>query len=173
MKALMVDIEAFTTAEKKASIIQIGWAVFEPFSRKGTLVGSGKMNTVPPKESKFDLETCLWWLAQGEVARLSVASANRLPLKTALAQLCGIYRSYECEQVWARGVKYDIGNIEYWMRKMSLAPPWAYNQVRDSRSCTDINKPERNLEFWPEHDAEADASYQAMCVIQHFKRELE
>jgi hypothetical protein len=91
-------------------------------------------------------------------------------LGIALDRLTDIYEAYKCEQAWAKGVLYDISNIESWMHSYNIKPPWAFNEVRDSRNTVDMSRPDRDLTLYPEHDAQLDACYQALCVMDHYRR---
>lgn len=164
---IMIDLETLDVTPT-ATILTIGAVKFDPF-------GDDFNN---PKCEKFyvrvDVDSCdrhgatvsqstLDWWAQQEKAAQDEAfdPANRISIEDAMAQLYKF--CWGAKRVWSHGAGFDIPICEFYFRKTGKAIPWAFWEVRCTRTLFDIGiNPNRPPVL--KHHALEDAWNQAVGV---------
>lgn len=164
---IMIDLETLDVTPT-ATILTIGAVKFDPFG--------DEIND--PKCDKFyvrvDVDSCDalgctvsqstldWWAQQSSAAQEEAFDpANRISVQDAMAQLYKF--AWGAKRVWAHGAGFDIPICENLYRKVGKAIPWAFWDVRDTRTLFDIGiNPNRPPVL--KHHALEDAWNQAVGV---------
>lgn len=130
MNRMMVDLET-TGLRRGSAILTIGVVVFNPQN----ICAQHLMRCNPVGYINFD--TVKWWFDQSREAIEDawLADEGRKDLQDNLNDLADIYHSWECAEVWSHGSDFDITtHLSYWYEHYSIATPWSYRQVRDTRT---------------------------------------
>lgn len=164
---IMIDLETLDVTPT-ATILTIGAVKFDPFG--------DELND--PKCDKFyvrvDVDSCDalgctvsqatldWWAQQSAAAQEEAFDPeNRISIQDAMAQLYKF--SWGAKRVWSHGAGFDIPICENLYRKIGKAIPWAFWDVRDTRTLFDIGiNPTRPPVL--KHHALEDAWNQAVGV---------
>jgi hypothetical protein len=169
---LSVDLETLGT-EPGCVITQIGLCAFN--SRDvGASVKSAYLIRVDP-QSCLDLgmhvswSTISWWLRQEEAARMFMAEAGGAPLSVALSH-AGNFMAEHFDlkefKIWGHGATFDVSLLNEAYRLCKLPVPWAFRNVRDTRTLIDLRPCDgawRKVEGTA-HNAADDALAQAEWV---------
>lgn len=164
---LMIDLETLDTTPT-ASILTIGAVKFDPF---GDEVNDPKANKF---YVKVDLDSCdriglttsnatiEWWSQQSQAAQDEAFDpTGRIQIEDAMHQLFKF--SQGAKRVWSHGAAFDIPICEHIFRKVGRAIPWAFWEVRCTRTLFDIGiNPHRPPVL--KHHALEDAWNQAVGV---------
>lgn len=192
MQHVSVDLETLSTC-KRAAILSIGAVRFEPL---GSMVPSGVSNTF---YKNVDLQSCLdfglepdgktfyWWLQQSTTARQALSQPPPVALDEALLAFAMWLRNTtrylgtdnDDQTIYWCHENFDAPVLEEAFRACKLTLPWSRRDWRDIRTLLDCadgfayqGKPsilttvERTE---TEHDALADATYQARVIQAAFK----
>jgi hypothetical protein len=99
--------------------------------------------SIPDQEAlglESDPATETWWAQQDTVAR-AMSLANPLPLASALPYI-GQWIAWAAGgtdfQIWCQGANFDCPLLEEVYRRAGLQAPWAFWQVRDTRTLYDL-----------------------------------
>ena len=164
---IMIDLETLDVTPT-ATILTIGAVKFDPF-------GDDVNN---PKCEKFyvrvDVDSCDklgatvsqstldWWAQQEKAAQDEAFDPNgRIDIADAMAQLYKF--CWGAKRVWSHGAGFDVPICEFYFRKTGKAIPWAFWEVRCTRTLFDIGiNPHRPPVL--KHHALEDAWNQAVGV---------
>lgn len=167
----MIDVE--TLGDGPTSLIlSIGAVEFNPNS---DLIGEGfhcylEIDSCLKAGLTVDASTICWWMTQSEEARNIFNQQHQsLSLHTALyAFKQYIMGKSSAPIVWANGTNFDMPILENAFRKVGVATPWEYYNVRDYRTVKSALALElfEMLRVKPEvkHDAYHDALAQAQTL---------
>ncbi|MBP0998431.1 3'-5' exoribonuclease [Serratia fonticola] len=173
MNHLMLDLETMGTGTY-APIISIGAVFFDPstgnigkeFSVNVSLESSMRHRARP------DASTILWWMDQGEEAKLSLKD-NPHELSSALADFSNFITenaNQKFVQVWGNGASFDCVILRSSYTLTGQTAPWQWWNDRDVRTIVELGKvigfdPKKDMPFdGARHNALADAKHQAKYV---------
>jgi len=109
--------------------------------------------------------TLAWWLGQDDTAQQQLTGGE--PLGRALADFNDFVRG--AERVWANSPSFDLRILEAAMDAVGITPAWEYYEERDFRTLKNLpGTPD--VERHNEHDALADAEYQAEVAARTLER---
>ena len=164
---IMIDLETLDVTPT-ATILTIGAVKFDPFGD----------DVKYPKCEKFyvrvDVDSCDklgatvsqstldWWAQQEKAAQDEAFDPNgRIDIADAMAQLYKF--CWGAKRVWSHGAGFDVPICEFYFRKTGKAIPWAFWEVRCTRTLFDIGiNPHRPPVL--KHHALEDAWNQAVGV---------
>lgn len=171
---LMIDLETLDTSPT-ATVLTIGAVKFDPFA------DDSKNPSWETFYVKVDIDSCdklgctvsdatiAWWGNQSAEAQEEAFSANnRVPIDDALAQLFKFARG--SKRVWSHGAGFDVIICEHLFRKVGRSIPWAFWEVRDTRTLFDLGINPNRAKVTA-HNALEDAKDQTLGV-QHIMRSL-
>lgn len=166
---IMVDIETLGT-RPGAAILSIGAVVFAPYDdlvplRDTFLVHIDLASALA--SGSVDAATLRWWLLQDAAARAE-AFSGEVDVDTALRRLnqwWPLPMAGHLPPVWANDPAFDLVLLEQAYARRGYDAPWTYREHRSCRTLKaltpDAAVPQRD---GGEHQALADAQYQATCV---------
>lgn len=140
---VMVDLETMGN-KAGAPVLEIGACAFDLergiFSNFAERVS---LNSCMAAGLKPDADTILWWMRQGEEARMAIAGKaveeKALGLREALERFALWYASEAGENptVWGKGASFDPVLLRAAYDAAGLAHPWAYWQERCHRTMVE------------------------------------
>jgi DNA polymerase III epsilon subunit-like protein len=169
---IMIDLETLATSPD-ATILTIGAVRFDPFGD----------DVNEPSCQKFyvrvDLDSCdrlglvvnddtvAWWAQQEQAAQDEAFNPeNRIDIVDAMHQLYKF--CWGAKRVWSHGAAFDVVICEHIFKKIQKAVPWAFWEVRCTRTLFDIGiNPNRPPVL--KHHALEDAWNQAVGVQNVYK----
>jgi DNA polymerase III epsilon subunit-like protein len=168
--AISIDLETAST-RANAAIASIGAVRFDP---RGNWLGDTLHIHVSLRNCQhhglaIDADTFIWWLMQGEDARVALfaGQTDAAPLITALEALGDfIENTGEAPEIWVNGASFDLPILASAYRAADLRQPWRYWQERDLRTIKALNQGARLERQGTHHNALDDACHQAR-LIQH------
>lgn len=172
MAAVMIDIESAGTTHD-AVILQIAAVRFNPkdpdFQLDGRIWHLDVEDQTAIGRCICD-DTMAWWATQGEDAIESVfgEGIERTPIIQAMDEFHKFVWGYW--EYWAQGPVFDFPIIESLLRQLDKPDPWAYHQVRDSRTMFKSGIPYTPTENPLKHNALSDAMCQALDLQQIFEK---
>lgn len=114
-------------------------------------------------------DTLEWWGKQSAEAQAEAfAEDNRISLENFTSQLNKYIVG--CDKIWAQGTTFDIVILENLYRMLGKPIPWAYWQIRDSRTLFDLGDDSIKKKNASAHNALADAYFQAKSVQAVYKQ---
>ena len=164
---IMIDLETLDVLPT-ASILTIGAVKFDPFGDDINEPECDKFYV------KVDLDSCdrygctvsqdtvEWWAKQSQEAQDEAFNPEgRIPIESAMEQLYKF--CWGGKRVWSHGAGFDVIILENLFRKVGKAIPWAFWEVRDTRTLFDLGiDPKRPPVL--KHHALEDAWNQAVGV---------
>ncbi len=134
---LMVDIETLSTTNMLAPIVAIAAVSFNMSTNNVHIESTRKWYVEPHPEAVINYQTVRWWMHQPREAQQAAFDLSEKEplhkLEDALAELVEFYKLYSCEVIWCKGVQFDIGNIEFYLKRYAIEIPWKYNEKMDVR----------------------------------------
>jgi exodeoxyribonuclease VIII len=179
---VMIDLETLST-ENNAVILQFAAVAFDPMAlakgeQPGVVATFDMFPTLRSQLSRRVDETFLWWMKQAPAAQRIQADAQREDLRLVLSAFSQWYNKVDGKEVWAHGATFDISIVKDAYATVNLPAPWGYRDHRDTRTLFDdaalvrqANGREKTAIpafTGVEHDALADAIFQAILVQQAF-----
>jgi hypothetical protein len=169
---IMIDLETLDVLPS-ATVLTIGAVKFDPF---GDDVNSPQCEKL---YIKVDIDSCdrlglttsqdtiQWWSQQSQKAQDEAFSLeNRIPIHEAMNKLYKF--CWSAKRVWSHGAGFDIIICEHIFAKLQKRCPWAFWEVRDTRTLFDIGiNPHRPPVL--AHHALEDAWNQAVGVQNVYK----
>ena len=163
---IMIDLETMST-QSDAAIVSIGWASFTD----DKIAGSGKVNVALQSAIDCGMRVCGktvgWWLRQSDDARSALFHPDPGTIESALWKLTPLLR--DAEEVWAKPAQFDLVILRNAYRACGRPSPWSHKMERDARTLVSLAASIGIADFVGaptlEHDAEADAIYQASQVL--------
>lgn len=167
---LMVDLETMSL-KSNALVLSIGAVKFE-LHNKGV---EGKFEVileVKEQEAKgrdISISTAFWWMNQNAAARsVFYDSSNRVAVPHALKQFNDFSKG--CDRIWGNGANFD--NVILRSLYDNFGVPYNFKFWQDM--CyhtlkTLAGNPKIEIERGVEHNALADAEYQAHCAQEYYQ----
>ena len=169
----MIDLETLDVLPS-ATILTIGAVKFDPF---GDDISQAKCEKF---YVRVDVDSCDaiggtvspatldWWASQSQEAQDEAFDpTNRIQIEDAMAQLYKF--CWGAKRIWSHGAGFDVVILENYFRKVGKAIPWAFWEVRDTRTIFDIGiNPNRPPVL--KHHALEDAWNQTVGVQNVFQR---
>jgi hypothetical protein len=163
---LMIDLETLGTTQK-AHVLSIGLAFFED----SNLVSSRHMLLPPQGQENRErsYSTVMWWVAQAvknpdAAQALLVSREEGYSVGSALATLRDDITQYKPTEVWANSPTFDCAILRDLYDQNNMPTPWQFWQERDFRTLKAMADSPSPAFEGVQHNAEADAIYQAKCV---------
>lgn len=173
MNNFMIDLE---TASKRpdAVILSIACVKFDPRAPIDTNVPDEyvfSFNVKPEQPGRhLDADTVAWWLTSAPDHARRVAWSGSVSLKYVLQRLVDFLGPKPI--VWAQGAAFDIPILEDAFAQADVRVPWAYYDVRDTRTVYDLAGDDRRLQD-VDHEAVLDAIKQCFRVQENVQRLLD
>jgi len=181
--AISIDVETMSTAPY-AAIASIGACRFAIGGDGiGDLIGDTFHMHVSLANCQrhglaIDASTVLWWLGQGDNARLALIGGQHdaEPLVTALEELSDFILATALEEnehpdIWANGASFDLPILANAYRTVGMTIPWKFWQERDLRTLKALRPECRIPHAGIAHHALDDAVNQAR-LIQAIQKQL-
>jgi hypothetical protein len=158
---VMVDLETLGT-EPGAAILSVGAVRFGPHGvADDEFERSVSLESCQAADLHIDADTLEWWLGQDDAVTDVLTGGD--DLADVLADFAAYYGN--ADEIWAYSPSFDCAMLAAAYDAVGQDVPWHYSEERDARTL-------RNLPLWPEgieregaeHDALADARYQARCT---------
>ena len=133
----MADLETFGT-KPGCAIRSIGAALFYLDGRRGPMFYCNV-----DEQSCLDLgltkepETVKWWLKQSAEAQAALL-VGQVPVAVAVANFIAWYRLNGAKRLWCQGANFDAPILEHIIELLGMTIPWAYWDVRDTRTVYDV-----------------------------------
>lgn len=180
---IMVDLETLGT--KPGSVItDISAVAFsdkgDPQLNESNCIGASFCNLVQPESCtkfglKTDINTVLWWMKQGEVARaLLCMSEQGATLDAALSDFSNwIQRARRGPngeklplEIWGDGASFDPVLLESAYEAVGQTVPWGHRDVRCYRTMKNLFPHIKPVQIGDEHVALDDTKSQAIHLLQ-------
>ena len=170
MADIMIDIESLNTTPD-CVILTIGAVLFDPR-------GNGILNKIelrPTIEDQTETynrtineDTLRWWGTQSEAAQEeALGDRDRMSFKECMEKLYKF--CWNQGKPWSHGAPFDIVVLEHAWRQHNQLAPWAYYNVRDTRTLFDIAGVSlKDGGHITTHKAVEDAERQAIVVQQAY-----
>jgi len=162
---VMIDIETLGL-EPGSAIISIGAVEFGPGKIGETFYREISIESCTDHGLGIDGNTLEWWLDQDQEAQQQLPGGD--DFETVLADFCDwMLRATE---VWANSPKFDCSHLETAFDRFGIEPPWSFDELRDFRTLRELPVAPEIEQDSTEHDALADAKYQAHVAATALKR---
>lgn len=169
MADVMLDIETFST-KPNAVILTFGAVKFDPYSDSDPVDAMYVKLDVDRQielERDVDENTLEWWGRQDPaVYEEATSEEDRIELVDFAKQLSKFLVG--AGNIWAQGTVFDITIIENLYNQLGIPAPWAYWQIRDSRTIFGAFNDPRKEFLSDAHNALADAYAQAKALQKVF-----
>lgn len=171
-RSIMLDLETLDTGPD-AVILTFGAVKFSEFTDEepsSPLYLRIKIDEQSTLGRSISQDTLNWWSTQDPAAQEEAFSEeDRVSLDNFTSQLSKYVVG--ADKVWAQGPTFDIVILENLYRMIGKTAPWAFWQIRDSRTLLDLGDDSVKKNNASAHNALADAYFQAQAV-QSIYREL-
>src|SRR5687768_7392592 len=130
---VMLDLETMGLSMNSA-IIQVGAITFD---RRHSFSCNVALQSCLMVGMTADPSTLKWWQAQGELAKASLCTQPILSLQTALFNFSTWWNELpglETPLIWSHGAAFDVPLLDQAYELCKQACPWAYQDVRDTRT---------------------------------------
>lgn len=170
---IMLDLETLDTSPTSV-ILTFGAVKFDKFSENDPDDSTAiylrlDMDSQSELGRTINPDTVVWWGNQSKESQEEAFSEeNRVSLEDFTTQLNKYIVG--CDKIWAQGTTFDIVIIENLYRMLGKPIPWAYWQVRDSRTLFDLGDDSIKKNNASAHNALADAYFQAKSVQAIYKQ---
>lgn len=168
----MIDIETLG-ARPDTVVLTIGGVKFDPNWTDGSFdefYYRLEVDDQLEQGRSTDQSTLDWWAKQDPaVMEEALGDGNRTPIDDVLNQLrrwcVGV------DAIWCQGSTFDVPILENLHRQYEHHVPWAFWQIRDSRTLFQImpEDPKKKIKF-NAHHALDDCKVQASCVQSSLKQ---
>jgi len=156
---VMVDIETLGL-EPGAAIVSIGAVRFGPGGLGDQFYGDIDIESCQEAGLAIDAGTLQWWLGQDETVQEQLDGGQ--DLETVLLGFDAWYD--DADEVWANSPSFDCEHLERAFETVGLEAPWHFSDERCFRTIRSLGRDARVSRDGDEHDALADARYQAAVV---------
>jgi len=157
---MMVDVETLGR-DADAPIVQIGVVRFNGYGlHEEAGVGVTLASNEEIGQWGVEADTLTWWLEQDNADDVLTGGVG---IEDALRTVSELANS--ADVVWACSPAFDATILRHAYEQVGWRVPWQFYDLRDVRTVREESPhwPEREQEG-TEHDALADARYQARCV---------
>lgn len=167
MTHIMLDLETWGT-RPGCAIRSVGAVIFDPRAR--VLNGEEFYANVDGESClraglTLDLGTAEWWEEQSVEARAHLKQ-DPLPLEEVLHRFTAFAGEGAPVYIWGHGASFDPPILEEAYRRFFLPAPWAFWNIRDTRTAYDMAGV--SLGSFPRqgdhHNALDDAKHQALVL---------
>jgi len=155
---VMLDIETLGL-EPGASILSIGAVKFDTDGLGERIHRSVGLRSCEAAGLTIDTETLQWWLKQDDGVRAQLRGGK--PLGSTLAAFDRFYDDLNPDEIWANSPAFDCAILEAAYDAVEGEAPWDFYERRDLRTLRNLGIEGGAEREGPEHDALADARYQA------------
>lgn len=181
---IMLDLETLDTGPRSV-ITQVGIIAFgldDPETEIRRIVESLPAQPQIELERTISFATILWWLDQGDSARMKLKESAGNDMEVLLALVRSMHRKLteliltvgeDNVELWARGPQFDVVNLESLFVDCGMSAPWKYSTVRDIRTAmtlAGVTTDEVDKGGLVPHIASEDAKYQIRCYIEAIRR---
>lgn len=162
---VMVDIETLGL-DVGSAILSIGAVRFAPGRVRDTAEWSISLASCQEHGLTIDADTLGWWLDQGPEAQEVLTGGDKLEtVLTGFAEWFG-----DADEIWANSPSFDCEMLEHAYGVTGLVEPWEFYQERDFRTLDSLSVAPEMEQEGVEHDALADAVYQARVASETLER---
>ena len=144
LQDVMLDIETLSTSSN-ACILTIGAIKFSRGDEVPPLYQCDTFYHRISKESceevglQIDPSTIEWWMKQNEDAKYEVfTKKDRISIKQALVEFSEWFGNSKF--IWGHGSVFDVTILNNAYSAHDMTPPWAFWNVRDTRTLYDIGR---------------------------------
>lgn len=170
MADMMIDLETLATAPDSV-ILTCGAIKFDPFSDlepSGPFYVRILVDDQSAMGRHIDPGTVEWWSKQSQTAQDEAFGDEGRVTPDEFTKQLNTYL-VGVNKVWAHGTMFDIVILENLYRMLGKPLPWAYWQIRDSRTLFDLGDDSIKKNNASAHNALADAFFQAKSVQTIYK----
>ena len=168
---IMIDLETLATGND-AVVLTLGAVKFDPHTNQDPydpLYFKIEIDEQTALGRVIDPNTVEWWSKQPQEAQdEAFAEDGRISMDEATNQLSRFIVG--SNKIWAQGTMFDIGILENFYKMIGKPAPWAYWQIRDSRTVGDMGDYSAKTDNKVAHNALADAYSQAKGVQSIYKQ---
>lgn len=154
MHQVMIDIETLSLTPN-AVILSIGAVYLD-----SALDFYVEVAIESQKYRHIEPSTLKWWANQS----MPVPLKGLVSIKDALELFSAFITG--ADEFWAKGPQFDFAVLEHAFAEYGISNPWKYNQVRDLRTLKGLYPDKIWAPNPSEHNALADAKYQAAILQQ-------
>lgn len=133
----MLDLETWGTKPGSA-IRSIGAALF---TLDGNIGGTFYCNVDDQSCADIGLtkdpKTVSWWASQSRASQEQLLKGP-VPVAVAVANFIAWYRLNGAKRLWCQGANFDAPILEHIIELLGKTIPWAYWDVRDTRTVYDV-----------------------------------
>lgn len=150
---VMVDIESLSTHKWNALVLAVAAVPFRIDLHRPHF-GESFMSTISVMDQlrigrEVSKDTQAWWAApeQKNAWRGWENGADAMSVLGFCAAFSSFWKGHDFQRVWARGICFDINNIESLFAHTTLPCPWPHNAPMDQRSVLRSREthPERGM----------------------------
>lgn len=172
---VMIDLETLSVVPESV-LLTMAAVKFNPYNSVGVVDQLYHKLNVDEQISRgrhVDEGTLAWWSQQPqEVYEDAMSEYNRIGVRESLEQLTRFLVGVN--DIWCQGPVFDIVILENLYREYNMHFPWAYWQIRDSRTLFkfmnyDPRAEIRKADIKAHHNALDDAITQACAVQKCYK----
>lgn len=162
---VMIDLETLGL-DPGATILSIGAVRFNAEGLGETFHESISLESCEEAGLTIDAGTLDWWLQQDEsVKGVLTGGVN---LEKVLAEFSAFYG--DATEIWAFSPSFDCEILSHAYQAVEIVKPWTYRDERCCRTLVSLPIAAEVDRDGPEHDALADAIYQAKTVSKTLER---
>jgi hypothetical protein len=160
----MLDLETMST-DPNAAIISIGAVLFDLAGIHYRFYHMIDLQSSTRSGGVVDPSTILWWLKQGDEARLPLGNPS-----TDLQQALDEFRFHISDDMplWGNGSDFDNVILANSYKRLGMTPPWTHRQNRCFRTMKALYPNLKYVQPAIAHNALADAEAQALHLIKIF-----
>lgn len=164
---IMIDIETLGT--KPGSVILTVGAV--AFDERGVHHDKAAHWAIDPASCTelglvIDPATVKWWMKQSDAARAAAFTPDAQRLTRTLIELADVFVLWGGEQVWCHGATFDVPLLDAAYHAACAQAPWAFWNVRCTRTLYDLAGIEVDRSKGTHHNALDDAINQAEAAVR-------
>lgn len=171
MKGVMLDLETMGTKAYSA-IVAIGAVLFdvEKNSVEKDFYAPVALESCVEHGLTCDPSTVMWWMRQGDDARLAISNAAGLPLRHALFEFSSIFSEKSELEVWGNGSDFDNVLLACAYERANIKLPWSPFKNRCYRTMKNLpwNRHTKLVRVGTHHNALDDARSQALHLLEMF-----
>jgi len=161
----MIDTETLGT-KPGAAILSIGAVMFDQYGLGGTFYAPVLLESCISVGLTIDPATVTWWMRQSDEARAAAFRDDAAPLWKVLGDFYDWFNANRAKHPWCHGATFDAPILEAAFKACGLAAPWAYWNVRDTRTLYDLAGVKVDRAAGTHHNALDDAINQAKAAAQ-------
>ncbi|WP_306393435.1 3'-5' exonuclease [Telluria beijingensis] len=165
MSDAMIDTETLGTTPGSA-ILSLGAVMFGPDGLGETFYAPIDLASCVLAGLAIDPATVQWWMAQGDEARAAAFPTDAATLPQVLLAFQAWFVAQEARYPWCHGAGFDVPLLDAAFKACGLASPWAFWDVRDTRTLYDVAGVKVDRRAGTHHHALDDAISQAEAAAR-------